>query len=104
MKTFFKEKTSRDKAYLKWIDTLPCIVKGCVTNATHHHVETGGKGFKCSDYRTIPLCYPHHFQLHRIGRHSFAALYGINYEKELIRLNALWEKNHGPISKERTDT
>lgn len=97
-----KPKTLRDDAYKAWIRTLPCIVclaqagylpEGPFTSDPHHVVEDGhgSTAHNTSDWRCIPLCrLPHHHEYHLIGKHSFAAKHGIDYEAIIGRLNALY--------------
>lgn len=103
-----KEMTYRSKRYMKFVDSLPCVVednwfimtrtpgyKGgemCDGLVTHHHTETGGTSMKGSDLSCIPLCYGHHDGLttaiHK-GKETFARIYGIDVDKEVRKAN--WE-------------
>lgn len=90
--------TERNRRYLDWIDTLPCLV--CRGPATHHHEsEKGGKGMgmKCSDYRSVPLCAKHHNSVHTMGKNSFYFMWGIDIEKTIGRLNQEWKKRQGQV-------
>lgn len=53
---FPKPKTPRDKKYLKWISTLPCIFCNKPGPSDPHHTESGGISLKGSDYSCIPVC------------------------------------------------
>lgn len=59
----FKKQPARDKRYLGWIKTLPCLDCG-YHDTVPHHVFTGGMSTKCSDYDTIPLCHVCHHEWH----------------------------------------
>jgi len=52
--------------YLKWIRTLPCII--CGGEAEPHHLKhvgsMSGIGTKASDILCVPLCRPHHDEMH----------------------------------------
>lgn len=67
----------RDRKYLAWIHTLPCLICGLlereqVTPTEAAHVGLRGLMQKCSDRETIPLCAEHHRtgaqSHHRAGR------------------------------------
>ena len=64
-----KELRIKDKKYLKWVASNPCIIchqYGC--NA--HHIQYAmprGIGQKVGDQFTLPLCVKHHHQLHNCG-------------------------------------
>ena len=70
--------------YLRWIRLQPCLVDHVVAQA--HHTTAGGVGTKGSDYRTVPLCWRHHGELHRLGPDSFQEKYGLDFQEEIIRL------------------
>lgn len=57
---FPKTKTWRSKAHLDHVRTLSCAGCGRPGPSTPHHVVNGGKGLKCSDALTSPLCDPCH--------------------------------------------
>lgn len=50
----------RDAGYLHFVRTQPCMVPGCRKRGEPHHFAKRGKGQKCSDYETVPLCHYHH--------------------------------------------
>lgn len=79
-----------DLTYRAWIITQPCAICGCFHTVAGHHWQEkghGGKGTKCSDYRLVPLCVFHHDEVHRKGRDTFSAMYGINAELVIAVLN-----------------
>jgi len=96
-----KNRTYRSKAYMKFVDSLPCCTdmplynlhhkgEACSGFITHHHTETGGTSMKGSDLSCIPLCHGHHKGLTTAihnGKETFARIYGIYEEKEVIRAN-----------------
>jgi hypothetical protein len=102
LKTFFKVVIPRDPKYLKMVDGQPCLI--CGRKSTHHHQPKKGECNrpKCSDYRTLPLCIPHHIDgnvpgfpgsYHGMGKitgWSFWDHYGIDPEDEIERLNQKW--------------
>lgn len=65
-----KPTTERDKKYLAWIRTLPCLV--CQSTPVHpHHEGSHGMGIKTSDRNTLPLCHTHHQERHDRGKVTF---------------------------------
>ena len=64
-----KELKIKDKKYLKWVASNPCII--CQQNGCNaHHIQYAqhrGIGQKVGDQFTIPLCVKHHHQLHNCG-------------------------------------
>lgn len=90
----------RDKHYLAWIHTQPCIVSGMIhiersAHVEAHHVRRHGE--QKNDYRTVPLL----ARFHRLtsggeltvehGKQRFEQAYGVNIEAEIARLNAKYE-------------
>ena len=61
-------KPIRNKAYLKFVASLPCAVCGVEPAGEAHHVIDagmgGGMGTKASDLFVFPLCRLHHTLLH----------------------------------------
>ena len=64
-----KELRIKDKNYLKWVASNPCIL--CQQNGCNaHHITYAiprGFGLKVGDQFTLPLCVKHHHQLHNCG-------------------------------------
>ena len=64
-----KELKIKDKVYLKWVASNPCII--CQQNGCNaHHIQYAqhrGIGQKVGDQFTLPLCVKHHYQLHNCG-------------------------------------
>jgi hypothetical protein len=61
-----KELRIKDKKYLKWVASNPCIIcqqYGCNAHHITYAMERG-IGQKVGDQFTIPLCVKHHHQLH----------------------------------------
>lgn len=91
VKSAFKHKTSRNKKYLAYIQTLDCIV--CKRKRVDaHHVYTGGVGLKCSDYLTIPLCREHHSEIHNTGKKMFQVKYQVNIKDLLTMYLKIYEE------------
>ena len=95
----------RSPKHLKRLGTLPCLItkndiKGgiaCNQPAAGHHFTFlfRGKGQKVGDQFTVPLCFAHHAELHRIGEKRF----WINHKftrMELMEIaDKLWRKTDG---------
>ena len=66
MATNFKQRTPRDKKYLKWILTQQCVLRDChcFGQIVYHHSSSGGVSLKGSDLEAIPVCMKHHSDLH----------------------------------------
>ena len=64
-----KELKIKDKKYLRWVASNPCII--CQQNDCNaHHITYAmkrGISQKVGDQYTIPLCIKHHHQLHNCG-------------------------------------
>ena len=82
---------NRDAAYLAWVRTLPCLLCGAHAEAAHTGHD-GGMGFKAADRSAIPLCHRCHRtgpqSYHAIGRRAFAALWCVDFDAVVERLNA----------------
>ncbi|EFE98335.1 DUF968 domain-containing protein [Serratia odorifera] len=69
-KSFFKlPKRERweSKAYLQWVKSQLCVIRGVKADDAHHIIGhgQGGMGTKAHDLFTIPLCREEHDALHR---------------------------------------
>lgn len=69
-KSFFKlPKRERweSKAYLQWVKSQLCVIRGIQADDAHHIIGygQGGMGTKAHDLFTIPLCREEHDALHR---------------------------------------
>ena len=60
-----KPKRIRDRAYLDWLRTQPCLFTGD-PETEPAHIGTGGKGLKAGDDEAIPLSW----RLHRLGHQT----------------------------------
>src|SRR5215218_6090671 len=61
-----KTRRRRDKAHLQYVASKPCLVCGRAPCDAHHlrFAEPRALGRKVSDEFTVPLCRPHHRQVH----------------------------------------
>jgi hypothetical protein len=89
----------RDRAYLVWIRTLPCLVCGRRPSEAAH-LAARAFGQKCSDRETGPLC----AWDHRLGPHSHHALgrtfwqhYRIDRARLIRGLNKSYAASHMAI-------
>src|SRR5437899_767796 len=78
----------KDPAYLRWVRLRPCVACGSAFGAAwrpahaHHTVTKGAGG---SDYRTVPVCWKHHAELHNRGAAWFEEEYMVDLKDEIIR-------------------
>jgi hypothetical protein len=80
----FKKIIYRSTRYLQFIRQQKCIVcSSC--HSEPHHIQTAGKGIKCSDLLTVPLCRFHHTECHTIGRKTFQEKHNIDFKEEVIK-------------------
>ena len=59
----------RDKAHLKFVAELPCLVCGAKPCQAHHLLtaQPKGRGLRAGDQWSVPLCPQHHRMLHDDG-------------------------------------
>ena len=75
-----KQGIYRNKKYLTWVKTLPCVVSGQPAQDAHHIKRPGlGGGMKCSDLFTIPLTRFNHSKFHTVGWKSWEEEHGCQY-------------------------
>jgi hypothetical protein len=84
-------KPMRDRRYLAWIRTLPCVVCASTRRIEASHTGPHGLGQKSPDSSAIPLCYRHHRtgsdSYHRLGPREFAKVHGVDVPAIVRRLN-----------------
>ena len=65
----------RDRKYLDWLKTQPCIITGHYATEWSAidpaHVGTAGKGIKSPDNEALPLRHDLHANSHTMGEMSF---------------------------------
>jgi hypothetical protein len=87
----------RSEDYLKHIRSKPCLVCGGYAEAHHlTFAQHRAKSKKNGDQWTVPVCHPHHMELHNFagGEKTWWACQGINPLK--------WaEMEYGKWTKER---
>ena len=77
--------------YLAHIRTLPCLV--CQQPAEAHHlmiIGRRGMGMKTEDKYAVPLCHPHHMELHMMGDEF--SFWVINETDPITWAKEEWEK------------
>jgi len=78
--------------YIRWIKTRDCSVRDChyqgIMDAHHRigHNRREDYANKTSDGEAIPLCPPHHDELHAHGWQSFEIKYNLNQLKTAIKM------------------
>jgi hypothetical protein len=82
--------------HLEWIRSLKCVVHGCRhTQCQAHHVRdaaNAGTAIKPGDEWVVPLCYPHHAELHLKGVRTFE-----RHHKVDLRERAEWYALVSPV-------
>lgn len=88
----------KDKTYLDFIRSLPCMVE-CTYPVEAAHISTGsrqhghlgrGKGTKASDRWTLPLTPGKHYEQHQGNEGMFWAVHGINQYVAAMTLHGLY--------------
>jgi Rad52/22 family double-strand break repair protein len=92
--TIAEPKRLRDKAYLKFVASQPCLVCGRQPSDPHHlrFAQPRAIGLKVSDEFAVPLCRGHHRQLHQAG--DEIAWWKTQRVNALEIARGLWEKTH----------
>ncbi|MGJ8524123.1 hypothetical protein R84981_002841 [Carnimonas sp. R-84981] len=60
--------SKKNPKYLRWVRTQPCCMCGAPADHAHHIISRGnvsGMGMKPADVLTVPVCAPHHNEIHR---------------------------------------
>ncbi len=85
-------KPARDRRYLAWIRTLPCLVCGTRRAVEAAHTGPHGLGQKSPDWSVIPLCSQHHRtgsdSYHRLGPRRFSEKHNLDIPAIVRRLNS----------------
>lgn len=68
---FPKPQALRDREYLDWLRTQPCIITGLLGNEHQAvdpaHIGTAGRGLKSPDNEALPLAHSLHTMAHNRG-------------------------------------
>ena len=96
--SLLKSPPLRDRKYLDWLRTQPCIVTGLRARPDDAveacHVGTAGKGIKSGDDEALPMLHSCHAMAHQSGEISYFRKYLPNsviraalraYARELYR-------------------
>lgn len=78
----------KNRAYLKFIRGLFCIVCGQNWSIDAAHTGARGVGQRATDLETLPLCRKCHDEYHRIGRMQFCILHSLDIPKIIATLQA----------------
>ena len=73
----------RSDAYIRWIRQQPCLVHPRSVPHAHHTTSRGAGG---SDYRTVPLCFGCHNEIHQLGQARFEERHAVSFNEEMLRL------------------
>jgi len=77
-----KQLTHRNKKYLDFVKTKPCLI--CGNSSDAHHKEHANR----NDFLAVPLCRGHHSQAHSTGCKRFEEENNLEYWHEIINLMA----------------
>lgn len=68
-------KEYRNKKYITWIKTLPCVISGLPADDPHHIIGhgMGGMGTTASDLFAMPMCRAVHARLHSMSHKDWEA-------------------------------
>jgi len=85
----------KSKKYLIWIASNKCLLCHYHECQAHHITiaEKRGISQKVSDKFTIPLCYPHHQQLHNFGERKYWEKLDIDPVYQANVFYNMWEKD-----------
>jgi hypothetical protein len=92
--TFPEPRRIRDKAHIKFIAKLPCLICGRRPSDAHHlrFAQRRALSRKVSDEFTVPLCRGHHREVHRCG--DEAAWWKNAGVDPTVSARALWLETH----------
>lgn len=77
---------------VEWVKSLECAVPSCWrVNIENAHTVTGGAGRKADAHTIVPLCGPHHRELHQVGTHTFQSVHGVDLAAVAARVAQAWE-------------
>jgi hypothetical protein len=84
-------KPARNRKYLAWIRTLPCLVCRRTSGVEAAHTGPHGMAQKSPDTSAVPLCARHHRtgrdSYHKLGARAFERRHGLNIPAIVARLN-----------------
>ncbi len=95
--TFRTDRRLRDKAHLRQVGTLPCLICKSVPSHPHHltFAQPRGLALKVSDEFVVPLCAVHHNEVHRGGaEYLWWKRVGI---EPLVIAQRLWAESRVPV-------
>lgn len=79
-------------ARVQWVRAQPCAVPGCrVTPCENAHTATGGTSRKADARTIVPLCRPHHGELHQAGSATFQSRYALDLPATAHRIATAWD-------------
>jgi hypothetical protein len=84
---FPKSNPTRDKAYRRWVASLPCAHCGLEGYSQAAHGPTLGRGIKADDKTCVPLCAD---SPGRVGCHAMLDQYKAYTREQRAELMAQW--------------
>ena len=106
--TFDRNKERQEREFLRcygseerveWVNSFGCVICGThMTRRENVHVRGGGAGRKADARFIVPMCRPHHRELHREGVDTFSASYSIDLEATADQFEARWQAYSGTLA------
>lgn len=92
-----KEGRIKTRLYMEWICTKPCLACGVTGVQAHHPINTTkfpsrAQYGKAHDTETVPICFPHHTELHDIigDEQKFEDKYDLDFLATVNEYNDEW--------------
>ena len=81
-------KPRRNRKYIAWVATKPCLFCGAQSGPPHHDREIGpcGMGTKPSDTYCLPVCASCHDHIHNFSKEGAAMLKRIGREERMFAM------------------
>ena len=80
------------KERVEWVKSSPSVASG-LRPCVNAHTVNGGTGRKADACWIVPLTDAEHRELHRIGKESFNAQYGVDLDTCAMRTEKLWQSH-----------
>lgn len=87
-----RKSAHRDKDFTAWMHKFPCCVCGHTPAEQHHHPPRSHAGW--NDRKSLMLCAEHHrgfSGIHLLHQARFETMHGLSIDREIERLNKLYE-------------